>query len=456
MGQADTDLDSPRAREVPDPVQWSEGMLLTPQHFQQASLRNEVLLSYQIKLAAPFHWGVRTLDIDPAALVGGLFRVQRLEAVMPDGLVIDHSPRGSTVLTLELESAREEMQLSPVAVYVAVAARHVEGASVEGTLMRYDSVDGQPVADENTGKIEEHIPRLRPRLHLFVGPKPSPSYVSMPLARVSYSNEAYALSPYVPPLIAVARDSPIGKKCGELAARLREKAAYLAERVSSPEVTASISVSVETTRQIHALTGALPPFETLLETGVCHPLPLYAALWGLVGQVAGVATATVPPVPEPYDHNDLLRVFEAANGVASDMLEQVREAYTVLRFNFVERAFRLRLPGRTSGRQLTIGVRLASGVPRESVVRWITRSLIGTAGHERSMRERRVTGAPRKRISADPELGVVPPPGVLLFGIELDPQFIEPGDTLVIRNLAETAERERPAEIVLYVASATE
>ncbi len=59
------------ARSIPASVLWHEGMLLSPQHFQQADLRQQVQLSYMMLAAAPYCWGVRQFTLDPAALVGG-------------------------------------------------------------------------------------------------------------------------------------------------------------------------------------------------------------------------------------------------------------------------------------------------------------------------------------------------------------------------------------------------
>src|SRR5262249_28543467 len=50
------------ARDLPAAIQWYEGMLLAPQHFQQSSLRQEALLAYHLAALSPYHWGVSRLD----------------------------------------------------------------------------------------------------------------------------------------------------------------------------------------------------------------------------------------------------------------------------------------------------------------------------------------------------------------------------------------------------------
>ena len=70
------------ARDLPDLIQWHEGMLLAPQHFQQAEVRNEGLLHYHMGAAAPFHWGVRRLQIDSRALASGILNLSEIEAIL--------------------------------------------------------------------------------------------------------------------------------------------------------------------------------------------------------------------------------------------------------------------------------------------------------------------------------------------------------------------------------------
>ena len=45
-------------------IQWHEGMLLSPQHFQQMELRQQQILTYHMQLVSPFYWGVNHLRMD--------------------------------------------------------------------------------------------------------------------------------------------------------------------------------------------------------------------------------------------------------------------------------------------------------------------------------------------------------------------------------------------------------
>ena len=80
-------------------------------------------------------------------------------------------------------------------------------------------------------------------------------------------------------------------------------------------------------------------------------------------------------------------------------------------------------------------------------------SLIGSSIKIESMKSKRILGAPRKRIDAEGDL--VPTRGACLFSVEVDPEFIEPNETLEIFNVSDPAGQKGPGEIVLYVRNIT-
>ena len=151
------------ARNLPEKIQWYEGMLLAPQHFQQSSLRHELLLHYHLNTISPFHWGVRYLKIDQALLIDGTLRVLELDATMPDGLVVSCPHEEGNDLEVDLTPFAEEMKQSPLTVHLAVPAQMAGETITQGRLERYHSVEGKAVADENTGESEFSMPRHRPR-----------------------------------------------------------------------------------------------------------------------------------------------------------------------------------------------------------------------------------------------------------------------------------------------------
>jgi len=111
------------AYELPEAIQWHEGMLLSPQHFQQLSLRQEELMAYHLRMVSPFHWGVTHLKHDPVLLVSGTYRITELEGIMPDGLVVSRSSQEGEPLEIDLTPLADEMKHRPLTINLVVASR---------------------------------------------------------------------------------------------------------------------------------------------------------------------------------------------------------------------------------------------------------------------------------------------------------------------------------------------
>ena len=44
--------------KLPDQVHWTEGMFLSPHHFQQSTIYLENLLAHQLQRVSPFYWAL--------------------------------------------------------------------------------------------------------------------------------------------------------------------------------------------------------------------------------------------------------------------------------------------------------------------------------------------------------------------------------------------------------------
>ncbi len=267
---------------------------------------------------------------------------------------------------------------------------------------------------------------------------------------MAYANETFEHTPFVPPLLQVRLRSPLGDLCADLATRLREKAVYVAERARSPSVAARAPQLLETRARAHALVAALPRFEALLYCDAAHPFPLYLSLCSLVGHLATLGTGMVPPVFEPYDHNDLFATFDQARRYIDRVIaEGFIESFDGYPFLLEADRFTLHFDPSWQGRRLILGVRARSGRAEEEVAGWVDDCLIGSASKISSMRQRRVLGAPRKAVEGEADL--IPTQGVRLYALTAEPESIEPDEPLILFNPDDPGGRRRPAEAVLYV-----
>ena len=436
------------ADEIPQAIQWHEGMLLAPQHFQQSCWRQEMLLQYNSLLVAPYCWGVRRLALDTKLLPSGTVRVLDLEAVMPDGAVVAHRPAENCELLLDLNAEANLPKQREFLVYLVLPARNA--GAVKGGLMRYEALESAPTQDENTGEGELRMPILRPRLALLAGEAPPPKYTSIPLLELRIEDEGCVQTGFIAPTMSVPLNSPLGELVGEVARRVREKAIYVSEQVRAPSAALDVPLMIENRAHLQSLIAGLPQFEAVLSTGAAHPLALYTALCGLAGHMAGLGNTLLPPIFSAYDHNDLRSSFqEVINFVLRMMNEGIPETYTAYPFKLKDRTFTLMFQEEWLGKRLVLGMRMPTGATEKDLIGWGDECLIGSESVISSLRDRRIRGAQRQFIENDQEL--VPVRGVVLFGLKPDGEFIRPGETMQILNFGERWKTLSPLEIVLFV-----
>ena len=108
------------------PVQWHEGMLLSPQHFQQDAIHQATESALKAYLSEPMSWGVERLAFDNALLGGGRIRVLSLRAVFPDGTPVWYEAEEDPPLELDAADALSQTTDEPSA---DSAGRRVRGPS---------------------------------------------------------------------------------------------------------------------------------------------------------------------------------------------------------------------------------------------------------------------------------------------------------------------------------------
>ncbi|HLJ65384.1 MAG TPA: type VI secretion system baseplate subunit TssK [Stellaceae bacterium] len=439
---------------IPEPVQWHEGMLLSPQHFQQQSQRGERLLHYHLAQAAPYHWGVTKLEIDPAQLAMGSLRVLALEAILPDGLAVTYPQKAArAALDLDLRPYAEALHNAPAKIWLAVPARRADLVSGRtGETARYRSIEGEEVVDENTGDNPIRLPRLQPNLLLTLGERPSAKYTALPIAAVSFESDAFTLTAYVPPLLQVALDQPLGRTCLKLAQTIRHKASFLAARAQGAGGAERQAALLETRSALSCLVGGLPSFEAALNSGRAHPFTLFLLACALAGQVAPLGPGMVPPIFDHYDHDDIVLSFKPLLGFIERVVETISERYAAIAFALEGNIFRLLLDPSWFDGDLLMGVRGRAGGSEQDVVAWMEECVIGDAEHIGAMVEARIRGAARSRVIDAQGLDLVPARGTIAYRIANDKNFITPGRMLEVINPRDVSGggSRRPVEIVLY------
>lgn len=435
---------------VTERIEWHEGMLLAPQHFQQLSARLDSLVAWQTLAAAPFSWGIRRLVFDSGLLPTGLLRVLELEAILPDGTAVQYSAADPQhgALELSLTPYAETMANEPLNVYLTLP---VVGPARQGSAaLRFRSVAGAPVEDEVSEAEPADIPRLLPLLALTAGSVPPGTHVHLRLCNVFKDNEVVRLGDLLPPLLEVARDNALWVAVASLLGQLRGKAAFVAKQTAVPSSRVDDRLAhLELKDRLRSLLAGLPQTEAILRTPQLHPLPLYWTLCSLLASLSLLRPGGLPPIPMDYNHADPSSVFKPLLLALQDAVSEVSQEYREHKFEFRQGAFETQLQAQwLSGKRIVVGLR---GQSDKDLAAWMDSAIVGAQSAYPSLRERRVLGAQRAPIDSADELGLRPGSGYLLYAIHTQADLTVAGEQLIISNANEGNTAQRPQEIVLFI-----
>ncbi len=290
-----------------NPVAWTEGMFLRPQHLQQHDRSAEERLRYHLQWLNPFHWGVRELAFDEEALAGGRVVVTRLEAVLRDGTPV-RLGESATIASRKLEPGRERID-----VHLALGSWSETDPNVSdgesGPRHARHRIATMELPDLTRGGPRSPVEVLEPNLRLLLSGEENELglYESLKLAEIEATDEskrAYALSSrYVPPLLAM-QASPVLQEAftritSQVVARVRAAAA----------ATKTLTMqSVPRLFMRYALARAAPLLRHLQSTGETPPFLLYSALVELAGGLAFYRLEEAADLPL-YDHENLEPCF---------------------------------------------------------------------------------------------------------------------------------------------------
>jgi type VI secretion system protein ImpJ len=451
------------ARNIPDQVLWSEGMLLSPQHFQLANHRLEQIVAYMAAATLPYRWGVTDLVVPPSSLAQGIFEVERIEAVMPDGMIVCHPLDDSQPLSRDLKPHFEMLRKGPGTIHLAVLAQR-PGLKVDPdtNLGRYHQTTQSAVPDEFAQDRRIDVATLRPALHLILtgaGEDPPLKFSTLPLARVALEERHVVRARFAPPALAVNPQSELHRIVGDTIARVREKAVTRAEYLKSTGIG---SFSLEAA-QLRALVAPLPQLEAMIEQGQSHPYDLYLALTAAVGQLACITTLNVPNKMPTYHHGDPLPSFEALAGEINTLIDQLEERFDKFAFeNLGDGRFRLELKASWLQEFLYVQAFAGPSQPLWQVEQWARHALIGDRDRMGQIREARALGAPRTLIERADKVDLVRSSDAVLIRIPLrtpgQPSGLQLGEhrTLEIQSEIPADADGRPQRVVLYVAKAVQ
>ena len=306
------------AVNVPHRVVWSEGMLVSPQHLQQADLYHERLLDRRLAALAPQTWGILSLEVDQGALAAGDLRVSRFVGFLPDGLCLDFAagdPEAPAARPLGAHFAPAQPVLE---VFLAVpkerdgvpsVAAGTEGGNepAAGVQRTRFSVASRPVSDMTGESADLPIAFARRNVSLLFGDEARDDFDSIKIAEILRNASG------VRRLLAL-----MTAKQRQLSQERRQRDAVTVE-FGAGDVTRYV--------QLSALNAGIPLLVHAGRDGEMNPRELYFFLIQIAGQLSTLVPDADPSSFPAFNFTDLRSTFEELFALLTSLLRaSVREA----------------------------------------------------------------------------------------------------------------------------------
>ena len=316
-----------------EPVVWTKGTFLTPQHLQCQDRFLEDLLHFQVQSLTFRPWGFRMLEVSHAALATGTFSVTAASGIFSDGLPFDFPGTDTSPAPKPLAECFAPDR-DTAEVYLAVPRFHELGLNLASRdrNARYRG-EIELLHDENTGLSERPVQVARRNLRLLAGDDSRDGYVTLLVGRVRRTEAGMFESDplFVPPLLnffasdylkSMARSllEILAARSTEISAMRRQKNQSLADFTSA---------DIANFWLLYTINTALPLVRHLFETRRGHPENLFAAMVQLAGALTTFSHDIHPRDLPTYDHEDLGGSFTMLDDKLRTLLN------TVVPANFV-------------------------------------------------------------------------------------------------------------------------
>jgi type VI secretion system protein ImpJ len=317
------------------PVMWTKGVLLTPQHLQAQDRFFEDLIHFQLSALTFCPWGFARLTLDHEALAGGVCSVTSAAGIFPDGLLFDIPEADTAPSPRPVDDCWDQDQ-ETLDVFLAIPEFRRGGLNVSSThtdrSTRY-SADVLMRRDENSGLAEKAIQVARKNFRLLVEGESLEGNSALPVARLrriatgGFELEAH----FVPPLIDFSSSEYLVMLTRRLVELLSAKSTTIsATRRQKNQSLAQFGVTdVANFWLLYTVNTYVPHLRHLLESRRGHPAELYAAMMSLASALTTFSQRVHPRDLPTYNHSDLAACFSALDEQLRELLETVVPAYHV-------------------------------------------------------------------------------------------------------------------------------
>lgn len=424
-------------------IQWHEGMLLSPHHFQQSDVNVQHLCETIGSASSPFFYGVNELKIDTSSLSSGVIRILKARGIFPDGFCFDYDAMRDHPFEKNL-SEYFLVHSEATKIYLAITKRNPGTNELYGEMARYYSDEMTNVNDENIGENSINIPILKPRLRLLTQTEIDKRYCYFPIFEVQKSIDNGIVSTnFVAPYITIDEHSKISELCREIVQMIRSKVSYFADRKENYNQ----SSSDESMANLKLLIQTLLPIEAVIKINGIQPFEVYKILLESVAKIVSLnPTQLIPRLPV-YNHEDLFGTFNGLLEYAKNILNSLKQKYYMVHFDRDGATFKLQMKKEWLEKEtVAIGFRRHYSSSEDDLMRWINGLQIASESMLSAIRDRRILGAERTLLERGSY--ITQPNSMEIISVKTQTAYIKPMEKLCLVN---TSQPIMPEEAVLYV-----
>lgn len=311
------------------PVVWSKGVFLSPQHLQAQDHFVEDSLRFVLDSLSFRYWGFLSLQIDSATIGEGMLQIASASGIFPDGLSFDLADADAPPRSRGLDECFEDGRGACI-FYLAIPQSRNGGINIgsrrTGLSTRFYS-DLQMLRDENSTGTEKPVSLARKNLQVIADGESLEGSVTLPLARVLRTDAGqYRLdSQFIAPMInanASERLTGILRSLVEvLVSRSNQLAGVRRQRNQS---LADFSASdVANFWLLYTINTHLPALNQMFYAPQVHPESIYLQLLALAGALTTFSKHISPQDLPKYDHERQGICFATLETTLMELLDTV-------------------------------------------------------------------------------------------------------------------------------------
>lgn len=313
-------------------VVWSEGTLISPQHFQQQERHFDSKLNHYYLSSIVYGWGINELVVNLSGVKTGVISIERVSGFFKDGSYFNETIASAPHLSLHITEQIENQ-------YVYLAWSNFSGYQrnyVFNDEQQSSNARYLTLADDLADLTEPTLPKrtlmvASPNLRLCLEHQLTEDSVYMPIMHinsVSSSGEIFINEQFVPAALNMHSLQKMRDYLSEINGLLKQRSLALANILTNPTLTSTGDVRDFLMLQtINRYSAYMHHISSLLAV---HPCEVYENLLKLYGDLSTFKVEKFNQNLPIYQHDNLKQSFDHIIRLLREVLSIVLEQRAIM------------------------------------------------------------------------------------------------------------------------------